>query len=152
MEVITATATTNAKGPLTLLVEAYSLKVTELAAQGIASPSDWDPLSEYIAVDEFKRVGAYLEELDWPAYRRFMTAWVAGGTQFEMTMFRITEAGRLVVQEIEERHTRGDAFIRKNVIALYVFNADRKIAHLDIYEQASDSGRWIQEAASAAMA
>jgi hypothetical protein len=24
--------------------------------------------------------------------------------------------------------------------------------HLDIYEQAKDSGRWIQEAASAAMA
>ena len=67
-------------------------------------------------------------------------------------MFRITEAGRVVIQEIEERYYRGDEFIRKNVIALYVFNDQNKIAHLDIYEQAKDSGRWIMEAADAAMA
>ncbi|MCT2399929.1 hypothetical protein [Novosphingobium mangrovi (ex Huang et al. 2023)] len=152
MEIITATATTNEKGPLTKLVEAYSEAVGQLAAQGISSPSDWEPLSEYIATDEFKRVGAYLEELDWDQYCRFMTDWVGGGTRFEMDMFRITEAGRVVVQEIEERHYRGDEFIRKNVIALYVFNEQKKIVHLDIYEQARDSGRWIQEAASAAMA
>lgn len=152
MEIITATATTSEKGPLTKLVEAYSEAVGRIAAQGISSPADWEPLSEYIATAEFKRVGAYLEELDWEQYCRFMTDWVGGGTRFEMDMFRITEAGRVVVQEIEERHYRGDEFIRKNVIALYVFNEDRKIVHLDIYEQAKDSGRWIMEAASAAMA
>lgn len=152
MEVITATATTSEKGPLTRLVEAYSEAVAGLAARGISSPADWEPLTEYIARDEFKRVGAYLEELDWDQYCRFMTDWVGGGTRFEMTMFRITEAGRVVIQEIEERHYRGDDFIRKNVIALYVFNDNNKIAHLDIYEQAKDSGRWIMEAADAAMA
>ncbi len=152
MEVITATATTSEKGPLTRLVEAYSEAVAGLAARGISSPADWEPLTEYIARDEFRRVGAYLEELDWDQYCRFMTDWVGGGTRFEMTMFRITEAGRVVIQEIEERHYRGDDFIRKNVIALYVFNDKNKIAHLDIYEQAKDSGRWIMEAADAAMA
>lgn len=152
MEVITATATTTETGPLTKLVEAYSKAVGCIAAQGISTPADWEPLSEYIATSEFRRVGAYLEELDWDQYCRFMTDWVGGGTRFEMDMFRITEAGRVVVQEIEERHYRGDEFIRKNVIALYVFNEDRKIVHLDIYEQAKDSGRWIMEAAIAAMA
>ncbi|WP_052223046.1 hypothetical protein [Novosphingobium malaysiense] len=152
MEIVTATATTSEKGPLTKLVEAYSEAVAGLAAQGISSPADWEPLTEYIAKDEFKRVGAYLEELDWDQYCRFMTDWVGGGTRFEMTMFRITEAGRVVIQEIEERHYRGEDFIRKNVIALYVFNDQNKIVHLDIYEQAKDSGRWIMEAADAAMA
>src|SRR3546814_5687937 len=113
--------------PYTTRFRSYSEAVGRIAAQGISSPADWEPLSEYIATAEFLRVGAYLEELDWDQYCRFMTDWAGGGTRFEMDMFRITEAGRVVVQEIEERHYRGDEFIRKNVIALYVFNADRKI-------------------------
>lgn len=53
-------------------------------------------------------------------------------------------------QEIEERHYRGDEFIRKNVMAVYRFNQHQKLVHLDIYEQAKDSGGWIIEAAAAA--
>jgi hypothetical protein len=151
MEIITATATTSEKGPLTRRVEAYCEMLGGITTRGVSSPSDWEPLDEYIATDEFKRVGAYLEELNWSEYCQFLTDW-AGGTRFEMDVFRITEAGRVVVQEIEERHYRGDDFIRKNVIALYVFNDAGKIAHLDIYEQARESGDWIKEAAKAAMA
>ena len=152
MEIITATATTSEKGRLTRRVEAYCEAHGRLTAQGVSSPAEWEPLGEYIAIKEFKRVGAYLEELNWEEYCRFLTDWAGGGTRFEMTVFRITEAGRIVVQEIEERHYRGEEFIRKNVIALYVFNDEDKIVHLDIYEQAKDSGRWIIEAAEAAMA
>lgn len=149
MEIITATNVSNEKGKLTRIVEDYCDALGALTAAGVSSPSDWNTLGKYIAVGEFKRVGAYLEELDWDDYTRFLTNW-AGGTRFEMTVFRITEAGRLVVQEIEERHYREDEFIRKNVVAIYAFNADDKIAHLDIYEQAKDSGRWIVEAAEVA--
>ena len=77
---------------------------------------------------------------------------MGGGTRFEMTVFHITEIGNAVFQEIEERHYRGDEFIRKNVIAVYRFNDSNKIIHLDIYEQARDSGQWIVEAARAAVA
>ena len=66
-----------------------------------------------------------------------------------MTEFFSTEVGNAVFQQIEERHYRGDTFVRKNVIAVYRFNADNKIVHLDIYEQAQDSGQWIIEAAKA---
>ena len=152
MEIITATATTSEKGPLTRRVEAYCEMLGAITARGVSSPADWDPLNEYIAVDEFKRVGAFLEELGWREYCQFLTDWTGGGTRFEMDVFRITEAGRVVVQEIEERHYRGEEFIRKNVIALYVFNDAGKIVHLDIYEQAKESGDWIKEAARAAMA
>jgi hypothetical protein len=151
MEIITATATANEKGPLTKIVEAYCETHGALTAAGVSSPSEWDPLGKFIAVNEFKRVGAYLEEMDWKEYCQFLTDW-AGGTRFEMTVFRITEAGPVVIQEIEERHYRGEDFIRKNVVAIYAFNADNKIVHLDIYEQAKDSGRWIIDAASAATA
>ena len=74
----------------------------------------------------------------------------SGGIRFEFTTFHISEIGNAVFQEIEERHYRGDEFIRKNVIAVYRFNAQQKIIHLDIYEQARDSGQWIIQAAQEA--
>ena len=152
MKIATAAAVVDEIGPLTRLVNGFCSKQFELMAAGVSSPLDWEPVAEFLDVDEFKRVGAYLEELNWPDYRKFLTGWVGGGTRFEMTVFHITEIGNAVFQEIEERHYRGDEFIRKNVIAVYRFNDSNKIIHLDIYEQARDSGQWIVEAARAAVA
>ena len=150
MEITTATATTKELGPLTRIVNRFVEAQGKVMAAGVKSPEDWAPVAEFVAVDRFKRVGAYLEELDWAEYCRFLTGWASGGTRFEMTEFYITEVGNAVFQEIEERHHRGDTFIRKNVIAVYRFTEDNKIRHLDIYEQARDSGQWIIEAAEAA--
>jgi hypothetical protein len=147
----TATATSNEVGPLRKVVLGFNEVQAQILAAGVKSPSDWEPMGEYIAVDEFKRVGAYLEVLDFAEYCDFLAGWAAGGTQFEFTEFHVTEIGNTLFQEIEERHTRGQDFIRKNVIAVYRFNADNKIVHLDIYEQAKDSGDWIKESAKAAM-
>jgi len=152
MQIQTATATINEPGPLVKVVNEYSATHGRLVDAGISQPSDWQPLAEFIATDEFKRVGAYLEVFDWDEYLAFLTDWASGGTQFEMTLLRISEVGNIVVQEIEERHRRGDEFIRKNVVAIYAFNADNKIRHLDIYEQARDSGQWIIAAAEGASA
>ncbi len=143
----TATQEIAEEGPLTQTVRQFVAAQAAAMAAGITQASDWDPVAEFVAVDEFKRVGAYLEELDWDAYTKFLTGWAAGGTQFEFTEFYITEAGNAVFQEIEERHQRGDTFICKNVIAVYRFNDAGKISHLDIYEQADDSGEWIKQAA-----
>jgi hypothetical protein len=152
MQTTTATGTTQETGPLRKIVDAFVAAQGRVLAAGVKSPADWAPMAEYLAVDEFKRVGAYLEELDYSAYCEFLTNWAAGGTRFEMTEFHSTEVGNALFQEIEERHYRGDTFIRKNVIAVYRFNADNKIIHLDIYEQAKDSGNWIIDAAEKATA
>jgi len=152
MQITTATGTTHEAGPLRKIVDAFVAAQGRVLATGVKSPEDWAPMAQYLAVDEFKRVGAYLEELDYAAYCAFLTSWASGGTRFEMTEFHSTEVGNALFQEIEERHYRGDTFIRKNVIAVYRFNADNKIVHLDIYEQAKDSGRWIMDAAEQANA
>jgi hypothetical protein len=152
MEIATATAIVNEIGPLTKIVNGFTSKQFEVMKAGISSPLDWEPVAAFVDPDKFKRVGAYLEELNWSEFRKFLTGWAAGGTRFEMTVFHITEVGNAVFQEIEERHYRGDEFIRKNVIAVYRFNDRNKIIHLDIYEQARDSGGWIVEAAKAAVA
>ena len=151
MTTVTATTTVNEEGPLTQVVRQFVGAQGAAMAAGIRQASDWEPVAEFIAVDQFRRVGAYLEELDWEDYKAFLTGWAGGGTQFEMTEFHISEIGDAVFQEIEERHSRGEEFIRKNVIAVYRFTPERKIRHLDIYEQANDSGDWIRQAAREVM-
>lgn len=151
MTMTTATATTDAIGPLTQAVRGFVAAQGAVMAAGVKSPADWAPVAQFVAVDRFRRVGAYLEELDWPAYTAFLTGWAGGGTRFEMTEFHVTEVGDAVFQEIEERHYRGEEFIRKNVIAVYRFTPEGRIRHLDIYEQARDSGDWIKQAARDAM-
>ncbi len=148
----TATATSAEPGPLTRTIKAFVAAQGEVMARGVTQPSDWEPVAAFIDPARFRRVGAYLEELDWETYKAFLTGWAAGGTRFEMTEFQVTECGNAVFQEIEERHWRGEEFIRKNVIAVYRFDEAGRIIHLDIYEQAKDSGRWIAEAAEQAMA
>lgn len=147
----TATATVAEEGPLRKVVNRFNEIQAQILAAGPTSPADWEPMKEVVDTANFERVGAYLEKLDFKDYCEFLQGWAAGGTQFEFTEFHVTEAGGSLFQEIEERHTRGDQFIRKNVIAVYRFNADNKIVHLDIYEQAKDSGDWIRESAKAAM-
>jgi hypothetical protein len=150
--ITTATATVAELGPLTRTVKAFVAAQGEVLAAGVKSPEDWQVMDQFVDRANFKRVGAYLEELDFDAYCRFLTDWAGGGTRFEFTEFHITECGDAVFQEIEERHWRGEEFIRKNVIAVYRFTADGKIRHLDIYEQAKDSGQWIIESARTATA
>ena len=152
MQIATATTVVDKIGPLTQVVYDFVAAQGRVMAAGVTSPSDWDPVAEFVEPGEFKRVGAYLETFNWSEYKKFLTGWSAGGTRFEMTEFHISEIGNTVFQEIEERHYRGDEFILKNVIAVYRFNAQNKIVHLDIYEQAKDSGRWIIAAANAASA
>jgi hypothetical protein len=152
MKIATATSTNDRIGPLTQLVYDFVDAQRRAMEAGVSKPSDWDGMLDYIDPEKFKRVGAYLEELNWAEYCEFLTGWMAGGTRFEFTEFQISEVGNSVFQEIEERHYRGDEFIRKNVIAVYRFDDRNKLVHLDIYEQAKDSGQWIVEAASSATA
>jgi hypothetical protein len=147
MNIATATGISHEEGPNIRTVRAFTGAQGAVLAAGVKSPADYAPVAEFVDTGSFRRVGAYLESLDWDEYTRFLSGWASGGTQFEFTEFRISEIGDSVFQEIEERHHRGGEFIRKNVIAVYRFTSEGKICHLDIYEQATDSGQWIKDAA-----
>jgi hypothetical protein len=150
MKIATATGVSGVEGPLIATVRAFTAAQGAVLAAGVKSLADYAPVAAFVDVGAFRRVGAYLEAFDWDEYTRFLSGWASGGTQFEFTEFRISEIGDSVFQEIEERHHRGGEFIRKNVIAVYRFNPAGKIIHLDIYEQATDSGQWIKDAARTA--
>jgi hypothetical protein len=145
MKIATATAAVDEFGPLSQRVIRFG-EMMEAAAQATGEPIDWEAFEEFVATDEFKRVGAYLEVMNWQEYTQFISEW-AGKTRFEYTVLRVCEVGQVVFFEIEERHYKGEDFIRKNVMAVYEFGEDQRIRHLDIYEQAKDSGQWIVEAA-----
>ena len=76
----TATNTNSEIGPLRKVVIGFNEVQAKILAAGVKSPSDWEPMGEYLDIASFKRVGAYLEELNFTDYCEFLAGWAAGGT------------------------------------------------------------------------
>lgn len=54
-------------GPLTKKVLQYSDTIRQVVPSA-RTPDDWAPVAELVAVDEFERVGTFLEVQDWQQY------------------------------------------------------------------------------------
>lgn len=124
-------------GVLTRKVRQYEMtlkRLVEAAKEPGFTPADWAPLSEFVAVDEFERVGAWLEVMNWEQYTEFLTQWASAATP-ELTPRRSSELPGLVYNEFQERHTIGDKVIHINTLSVFQFNEEEKISHLDIYMQ-----------------
>ena len=121
-------------GPLTRKVLDYERTIKRLVGADEAPP-DWSPLAELVAVDEFERVGTFLEVQDWQQYTDMLTRWASATARFETTLRRVSELASHVYYEIEERHFRGDDVTVVNSMTVFEFDEDRKICHLDVYLQ-----------------
>jgi hypothetical protein len=125
-------------GPLSQKVLGFEATLKRLVATakepGFTS-ADWAPLAEFAAVDDFQRVGTWMEVMNWHEYLEFMTKWAAASLGFDTVLRRISELPALVYFEIEERHTRPDGIAAVNSLSVYEFDADGKIRHLDVYLQ-----------------
>jgi len=121
-------------GPLTRHVLEYTEAMERLVAT-VRAAGDWTPLREFVSVEEFGRVGVFMEVQDWAQYLEMLTSWATATDSFETTVRRISEVGDLVYYEIEERHFRGDKVHVVNSMTVFAFNADGKIRHLDVYVQ-----------------
>jgi len=134
-------------GPLSARVLRYTdlIEATVKAAkQPGFDASDWDVLSEVVAVDTFERVGNFLEVMDWAAYTRMLTQW-GTTTEFWSRFRRISEAGNCVFLELEEHNTpagQPETVVRS--LSLYEFDENQKIRHLDIYLQYRPEGMAAQ--------
>jgi hypothetical protein len=127
---------TNAEGtgPLTQVVISYERVMRELVPT-VRVPSDWAPLTEFVAVDGFERIGTFLEVQDWDQYTAMLTQWASGIDSFETRVRRISELPDLVYYEIEERHRRGDVVNVVNSLTVFGFDERARIEHLDVYLQ-----------------
>ena len=121
-------------GPLARAVLDYTETMARLVP-AVNGASDWAPLAAFVAVDEFERVGTFMEVQDWQQYTGMLTQWASATGKFETTVRRVFELPGLVYFEIEERHFRGDTVRVVNSLTVFEFNEDGKIRHLDVYLQ-----------------
>ncbi len=121
-------------GPLTSVVLDYVRTMEELVPTA-TTPEDWAPLAEFVAVDDFERVGTFLEVQTWSAYTAMLTQWASAIATFETTVRRISEVDGLVYYEVEERHRAGDRVAVVNSMTVFAFDGTGRIRHLDVYLQ-----------------
>lgn len=121
-------------GPLTRTVLDY-VRTMERLVPTVESPEDWAPLTEFVAVGEFERVGTFLEVQSWSQYTEMLTQWGSAIATFETTVQRISELPGLVYYAVEERHLVGDQVNVVNSLTVFEFDDDGKIRHLDVYLQ-----------------
>ena len=101
----------------------------------LESADDWAPLADFVAVEEFERVGTFLEVQNWRQYTEMLTQWAGATDSFSTEVRRISEIGALVYYEIEERHSRGDNVNVVNSMTVFEFDEQAKIRRLFVYLQ-----------------
>jgi hypothetical protein len=121
-------------GPLTGAVLEYDRAMTQLVPT-IKRPADWKPLTKFIAVQDFERIGTFLEVQDWDTYAEMLTGWAHAIDSFETTVHRVSEVSNLVYYEVEERHHRGDSVSVVNSLTVFEFDHEGLIRHLDVFLQ-----------------
>lgn len=121
-------------GLLTRTVLDY-VRTMERLVPTVEAPEDWAPLTEFVAVDEFERVGTFLEVQSWSQYTEMLTQWASAIATFETTVQRISELPGLVYYAVEERHLLGEKVNVVNSLTVFEFDDDGKIRHLDVYLQ-----------------
>jgi hypothetical protein len=124
----------NDTGPLTDRVLDFVQTMIGLVPV-VKAPADWAPLAEFVAVDEFERVGTFLEAQNWQQYTEMLTQWASAIDSFETTVRRISELRGLVYYEVEERHFRGGNVNVVNSMTVFAFDDDAHIRQLDVYLQ-----------------
>jgi hypothetical protein len=121
-------------GPLTRKVMQHQDIVRQLVPT-VKTPDDWAPLASLIAVDDFERVGTFLEVQNWQQYAEMLTGWANSVDSFETSVRRVTEVSQLVYFEIEERHFFGGNAHVVNSMSVFEFDDAAKISHVNVYLQ-----------------
>lgn len=121
-------------GPLTRKVLEYQELMKQLVPT-VRTPEDWAPLESFAAIDEFERIGTFLEVQNWQQCTQMLTQWARAMDAFETTVHRISELPGLVYFEIEERHFGGQDVTVVNSMTVFEFDAHAKIRRLNVYLQ-----------------
>ncbi|RDH78733.1 hypothetical protein DVS77_08870 [Mycolicibacterium moriokaense] len=121
-------------GPLARRVLGYQETMKRLVPS-IRTPQDWAELESFVAVDEFERIGTFMEVQNWQQYTQLLARWGTGIDRFETTVQRVSELPDLVYFAAEERHFAGERITVVNSLSMFEFNADAKIRRLSVYMQ-----------------
>jgi hypothetical protein len=139
-------------GPLSQKLLEFLETMERLVAQAQppTSADYWAPMTEFIAVEEFRRLvpehafSAPADSSDdgnapwehttmgWAAYLEAFNTWAESSPQFENVIWRIAEFPDLVYLEIKEHHGRGDEQHVFHSLSTYEFNSDGKITGIRV--------------------
>lgn len=109
-------------------------RVVDEAKKPGFSVESWAPLAKLVDVDEFQRVGAFKEVMNWTDYADFLTNW-AVSSEWECSLRRLAESSGVVFLELEERLKMGDVSTVVNSSSVYEFNDAGKIQGVYVYLQ-----------------
>jgi hypothetical protein len=121
-------------GPLTRTVLDFTETMKRLVPT-VRTATDWAPLTVFVALDKFQRVGVFREVQDWQKYTDMLTRWASGIDSFETSLLRVSELPDLVYYEVEERHHMTGGVRVVNSLTVFQFEPGAKIRHLDVYLQ-----------------
>lgn len=124
-----------ASGPWSRLAVQYSCVMRDLVAQAKQpgfTAADWTPLAEFVAVDEFVRIGNFLEKVSWDQYDDLLTMW-GKSTEWDFTVRRVTEGDRYAILELAEVAKYASHSEAYDSVSIYDFNEAGKIKRLRIY-------------------
>ncbi len=124
-----------AKGPYSKLAIQYSLMMRDLVQQAKSpdfTAANWAALAQFVATDEFIRIGNFRERVRWGQYDDLLTAW-AKATHWDYTVERITEGDGYAIIELEEYAKYPDRDETYNSVSVYDYNGANKLKGLKIY-------------------
>jgi hypothetical protein len=130
-------AVAKAQGPNARRALEYSCvmhRLVEQAKDPAFGAADWAPLATLVDTARFRRVGNFMETVDWAQYEQLLTMW-GKGTEWEFDIRRVTEGERHAIIEMHERARYPDRSDAYNSVSVYEFGEDGRIVHLDIYLQ-----------------
>ena len=109
-------------------------RIIDLAKEPGFDESGWEPLTRFIDVDAFERIGPFKDRMVWPEYVAYLTAW-ATRRHWECSLRDVTEVGDTVFLELEERSAPGDHEGAANSLSRYDFGPDGRLRRLAVHLQ-----------------
>jgi len=110
------------------------MRIADRAKGPDYSEDEWDALDEFVAKDEFERIGNFKEVMTYDDMKRFLKKWCLT-SDWEGSFKRVHEHDNVVLLELEERNTYNGETNVVNSVSVYEFNDEGKLRHLDVYLQ-----------------
>lgn len=119
-------------------------------AQSPTSADYWAPMTEFVAVDEFRRLvpeNAFRASDDssddgnapwehttmgWAGYLEVFNTWAESSPEYENVIWRMAEFPDMVYLEVKEHHGRGERELIFHSLSTYEFNPDGKITSIRV--------------------
>ena len=121
-------------GPFTRTVLEY-VRTMKGLVPAVKDPADWAPLADFVAVDEFERVGTFLEVQNWRQYTEMLTQW---GSARPRSRPRCVGSPSCPASSTSRSKSGTSEAMTSHVVnsmTVFEFNEDGKICHLDVYLQ-----------------